>query len=148
MDNAPHFDGPDYIPELDHDRLTGQIKRVKDLMLDGQWRTLAEIESHTGDPPASISAQLRHLRKERFGVWTVEKRRRGDPSDGLFEYRVLPPEEEVPSPRPRKYPKPTLDELQEAYAWLEHAVRQYQAQGSIPDSLKKTMKWLKGQQDG
>ncbi|KKL56177.1 hypothetical protein LCGC14_2247980, partial [marine sediment metagenome] len=36
--------------------------------------TLCEIEDLTGDPPASISAQLRHLRKERFGAHTVERR--------------------------------------------------------------------------
>jgi hypothetical protein len=83
------FDGPDYVPELDQVRLTGQIKRVFDLMRDGRWRTLTEISVRTGDPEASISAQLRHLRKERFGSHVVEKRRRGEGTMGLFEYRLI-----------------------------------------------------------
>ena len=83
------FDGPDYVPDLDRVRLTGQVKRVYALMRDAQWRTLNEISVDTGDPESSVSAQLRHLRKERFGSHTVEKRRRGDRTTGLFEYRLL-----------------------------------------------------------
>ena len=83
------FDGPDYIPEFDKSRLTGQIKRIYDLMIDHQWRTLGEIELITGDPQASISAQLRHLRKPKWGKFTVEKRRRSEETTGLFEYRLL-----------------------------------------------------------
>ena len=83
------FDGPVYDPEYDHARLTGQILRVYDLMADGAWRTLHEIGDITGDPHASISAQLRHLRKEKFGAFTVEKRPRGDRAVGLWEYRLV-----------------------------------------------------------
>ena len=69
-------------------------------MIDHQWRTLREIESATGDAQASVSAQLRHLRKVRFGRYVVEKRPRGDRSLGLFEYRVLdPPEPSSDNPR-------------------------------------------------
>ncbi len=87
--DKPRFNGPDYIPELDDKRLTGQIKRIYTLMSDGSWRTLREIEIATLDPQASISAQLRHLRKERFGGHTVNKRRRGDESKGIYEYQLL-----------------------------------------------------------
>jgi hypothetical protein len=83
------FDGPDYVPAFDQERLTGQILRVFSLMKDGKWRTLGEIQEKTQDPQASISAQLRHLRKSRFGGHTVNKRRRGLPEDGLFEYQVI-----------------------------------------------------------
>lgn len=82
------FDGPCYQPAVDQARLTGQLKRVYDLMADGVWRTLQEIADITHDPHASISAQLRHLRKPRHGSFTIEKRRRGDPSRGLWEYRL------------------------------------------------------------
>lgn len=68
----------------DCDRLCGQIKRVFELMRDGLWRSLAEIELETGDPQASISAQLRNLRKMRFGAHDVRKRRRGE--SGMWEY--------------------------------------------------------------
>jgi hypothetical protein len=88
----PRFDGDDYQPARDDPRLTSQLGRIKTLMLDGRWRTLPEIESETGDPPASISAQLRHLRKKRFGSHTVERRYI---ADGLYEYRLLPPPRET-----------------------------------------------------
>ena len=83
------FNGSDYVAELDDQRLQGQIRRVYDLMKDGKFRTLSEIEAITGDPQASISAQLRHLRKQRFGGFTVNRQRRGDRKDGLFEYQLL-----------------------------------------------------------
>lgn len=86
---AARFDGSDYQPKVDDVRLRGQIKRIYDVMKDGKWRTLAEIEALTGDPPASISAQLRHLRKPRFGGFDVNKRARGLRDNGLFEYQVL-----------------------------------------------------------
>ncbi len=84
-----HFNGPEYKTEGDHKRLSSQHERIKSLMRDGQWRTLSEIETHTGDPASSVSAQLRHLRKERFGSWTVERRSRGQRITGLFEYRIF-----------------------------------------------------------
>jgi len=83
------FDGADYTPTLDKLRLTGQLLRVFNLMRDGAWRTLDSIAAATGDPAASISAQLRHLRKQRFGAHDVQKRRHGKKTSGLFEYRVV-----------------------------------------------------------
>lgn len=88
----PHrFDGSDYDPKVDQPRLAGQHERIRDYMLGhGGWRTLGEIAQATGDHEASVSAQLRHLRKARFGSYLVEKRRRGAVTSGLFEYRVTP----------------------------------------------------------
>jgi hypothetical protein len=86
----PHFNGSDYVPERDYDRLKGQLGRVFNAVRSGEWLTLDEIHRQTGDPHASISAQLRHLRKPRFGGWIVEKRLRGE-SLGLWEYRLLEP---------------------------------------------------------
>jgi hypothetical protein len=83
------FNGPAYEPDLDRARLTGQIRRVFRLMRDGEWRILAEISMDTGDPEASVSAQLRHLRKKRFGEHVVLRQRRGDPRSGLHEYRLI-----------------------------------------------------------
>ena len=89
IDFSKRFNGSDYVPELDNVRLTGQIKRIFNLMKGGKWRTLREIEAETNDPQSSISAQLRHLRKERFGSHIIEKRRRGVQTQGLFEYRLI-----------------------------------------------------------
>lgn len=82
------FDGSDYDPAHDDARLTGQLMRIWNLISDRAWRTLEEISAITHDPPASISAQLRHLRKKRFGGHIVEKRPRGDRDLGLWEYRL------------------------------------------------------------
>ena len=54
-----------------------------------QWMTLAELANLTKFPPASISAQLRHLRKAEYGGWGVEKRRREWETEELvWEYRL------------------------------------------------------------
>lgn len=84
------FNGPCFSTEHDSQRLTNQMGRVFNLMRDGKWRTLDEIAHETGDPHASISAQLRHLRKPRFGAHEVEKRPRGDRGSGLWEYKLSP----------------------------------------------------------
>lgn len=85
MTELARFNGSDYVHERDAARLTGQLERVKELMKDGQWRSLPAIAKATGDPEASISAQLRHLRKDRFGGHFVDKRYQGH---GLYEYRL------------------------------------------------------------
>jgi hypothetical protein len=54
-----------------------------------QWVTLAELSWKTKFPPASISAQLRHLRKAEYGGWVVEKRRREwEREELVWEYRL------------------------------------------------------------
>ncbi len=82
------FNGPEYRPERDNPRLGAQITRIFTLMRDGRWRTLREIADTTGDPESSVSAQLRHLRKPRFGEHTVERRQRGE-NGALYEYRLV-----------------------------------------------------------
>jgi hypothetical protein len=89
MDTKEKFQGSDYKPELDEIRLTGQILRVYDLMKDGRWRSLREIAYKTLDGEASISAQLRNMRKPQFGSHTVLRRRRGMADRGLFEYQLI-----------------------------------------------------------
>lgn len=84
------FDGATYNPQVDQGRLGRQLKAVKDLMLDGQWRTLGEIEEILRFPQASISARLRDLRKFRCGSYAVLRRRRGNIYAGIFEYSVQP----------------------------------------------------------
>ena len=78
--------GSTYVGEFDFDRLNKQQRRVYTVCASGCWLTLGEIQAATGDPEASISARLRDLRNM-FGL-SVERRRRGDPGSGLFEYRV------------------------------------------------------------
>ena len=86
-----------------------QLAAIRELMLRacarGVWRSLGEIAATTEFAEASISAQLRHLRKAHHGAHRVEKRRRGAARAGaairsigdarrgpvIWEYRVLPP---------------------------------------------------------
>jgi hypothetical protein len=85
---APRFNGADIDDERDTPRLTGQLRAILDFMADGQWRTLAGIAAATGAPEASVSAQLRNARKQRFGAHTVEREHVGG---GLYRYRVANP---------------------------------------------------------
>lgn len=84
------FNGPTYQRKFDHERLSGQILLIFEVMKDQHWRTCAEIHYATGDPHPSISAQLRHLCKPRFGGHTLNKRPRGDRYQGLWEYQLIP----------------------------------------------------------
>lgn len=84
-----------------------QLAAIRELMTraaaSGVWLTLAEIAEATEFAEASISAQLRHLRKAQNGGHRVEKRHRRMPSaiarmrkagearrgPVIWEYRVL-----------------------------------------------------------
>lgn len=80
------FDGSDINQPRDSERLTGQMERIMNCLNLGCWWTLNQLTEQTGDPPASISAQLRNLRKERFGSHVIEKRY---VDNGLYEYRLV-----------------------------------------------------------
>lgn len=58
--------------------LRRQKEVIRDVMLSAgecaTWLTLDELAKLTLYPPASISAQLRHLRKPKFGAFKVVKR--------------------------------------------------------------------------
>lgn len=86
--HPPTFDGESFVKDKDEARLTGQCMAIFALMRDERWRTLHEIASAVRAPEASVSAQLRHLRKPRFGAHQVDKRRTA-PESGLYEYRVI-----------------------------------------------------------
>jgi|LauGreDrversion4_2_1035121.scaffolds.fasta_scaffold449537_2 hypothetical protein len=90
----PVFYGDSYDPLFDKERLTGQIKKIYELMRDGKWRTLSEIEEAIHAPQASISAGLRLFRRKEYGSHEVNRRARGDRSRGLFEYQVVLPKKE------------------------------------------------------
>ena len=85
------FNGADYNADRDNARLSGQLRRIWEIVIDGRWYTLKDIAIRTGDPEPSISAQLRHLRKPRFGGYIVE---REYIANGLYKYRVLAKETE------------------------------------------------------
>jgi len=65
-----------------------QLGTIRALMFDAAqrdtWLTLAEIAELTEIGEASVSAQLRHLRKPHHGPHLVEKRRRPTESTDRF----------------------------------------------------------------
>jgi hypothetical protein len=80
-------------------RLRTQREVLRDVMLSanecGAWLTLAELSGMTRYPAASISAQLRHLKKPEFGNYELEKRLRdkadvysGNAHGVVWEYRL------------------------------------------------------------
>jgi hypothetical protein len=71
-----------------------------DVMLSARecetWLTLDELAKLTHYPPASISAQLRHLRKPECGAYVMEKRLRkagrvlrGEDFGAVWEYQLM-----------------------------------------------------------
>src|SRR5215813_3261275 len=72
---------------------------LRDVMLSanecGAWLTLSELAAMTRYPAASISAQLRHLKKPQFGNYELKKRMRdgadvysGNAHGVVWEYRL------------------------------------------------------------
>ena len=76
--------------EYDARRLRSQRDVIRDVMLAAAdcatWLTLAELRALTRFGEASISAQLRHLRKPEHGAYEVVKRHR---DEGLPEHPGL-----------------------------------------------------------
>jgi len=76
--------------EYDARRLRSQRDVIRDVMLAAAdcatWLTLTELRALTRFGEASISAQLRHLRKEEHGGYEVVKRHR---DEGLPEHPGL-----------------------------------------------------------
>lgn len=85
---AGQRDGTTFEPKKDQLRLDGQMKRVFDVMSDGQWRVLKHIADVAKAPEASVSARLRDLRKPKFGGYTIERDNLGN---GLWAYRMVLP---------------------------------------------------------
>jgi hypothetical protein len=81
--------GPAYDAAIDGERIATQMEVIREHMLRRRgWVTLREVALATNNPEASVSAQLRHLRKPRFGGFEVTKRRRD--GAGTWEYRLEP----------------------------------------------------------
>jgi len=87
MTEDPDFFGDDYTPSIDRERLLSGIARVRLFMSDGGWHSLAEISKACKVPEATASADLRALRRERYGGYIIDRRRRV-PTGGTYEYRM------------------------------------------------------------
>ena len=90
--------GSDYNPKLDKKRLETQMDQIKDFMLrrGNAFASLDLISNETDHPHASVSAQLRNLRKLGY---VIEKKRI---LDGLWVYRMTGKKTKVKA-KPKKY---------------------------------------------
>lgn len=81
------FGGVTYEPERDYSRLKSQLARVYMVMLDGKWRTLAQItKASRPGTEASVSARLRDLRKDKYGGHILQAE---CIEGGLWRYRLI-----------------------------------------------------------
>ncbi len=78
-------------------RQRSQRETIRDVMLAasdcGTWLTLGELRALTSYGEASISAQLRHLKKSEYGGYDLLKRHREDamrgaPGEFIWEYQL------------------------------------------------------------
>ena len=79
--------GETFDRERDAKRLNAQAQRIWNCMVDGKWRSLAEIAAVTGDREASISARLRDFRKPCYG-FSRETMESVYVSRGLWRYKL------------------------------------------------------------
>lgn len=77
----------DYLDRDDRPRTFTQLQRVRAVMRDHAWHTLAQLAAKVGASEAGVSARLRDLRKSAHGGHTIERERwRGS----LYRYRMVP----------------------------------------------------------
>lgn len=87
LNKEPDFDGADYQPDRDKQRLTTGQHKVRMYMENAGWKTIMQISEALDMYPPSVSADLRNLRKERFGGRTVDRRY---VRNGVYEYYLVP----------------------------------------------------------
>jgi hypothetical protein len=92
----PDFDGDDYVADRDNARLTNQIDKVRMYSSEnnaGIYRVneclVKQIAADLKQPEPSVSAQIRNLRKDRFGARTVNREYRGN---GCYAFKLEPKE--------------------------------------------------------
>jgi DNA-binding NarL/FixJ family response regulator len=83
-EDLPLFDGAVIDHKVDQKPLEKQLKAIYNLMQDGVYRSLSDIATKLNIGESSVSAQLRNLRKERYGGFEVQKTR----VDRLWLYRL------------------------------------------------------------
>lgn len=72
-------------PATNANRTDTVIGRTFELMRDGQWRTLTDISSETGDDPRRIASRLRDLRMTQYGGYSIDTQQQ---SAYVWKYRL------------------------------------------------------------
>ncbi len=87
LEQQTSFQYSPYVTARDVPRILRGIDRVKNVLADREWHTLAEVSQKSAVPEASASAAMRALRRAEFGSHTIVLRRY-TPYTGQFEYRL------------------------------------------------------------
>jgi hypothetical protein len=88
---APRFESGVDLSASDHIRLGAQIKRVLDVLSDGRWYTVPELQDEIfgrfqiRDPEPSLSAQIRNLKKQKHGGHDIRRIRLGN----VYKFRLV-----------------------------------------------------------
>lgn len=135
--SAANFSGPAYDPKRDQARLGKQHERVAHLMSDGNWRTVKQIAAATRDPENSVQAQLRHLRKPRFGGYIVSKRTN---DGGLWEYNVRRRRFDDPPYQGGRSTKAMGERVEKLETLLEKALKQLESSDLFSLSVAKQIR--------
>lgn len=67
----------DFVNPKDAERtqkLTGDLRRVYAIMQDGKTHLVSDIAKILNLPECSVSAQIRHLRKQKYGGYNVVRK--------------------------------------------------------------------------
>ena len=85
------FDGDDIVQERDKPRLTRRLSLIYNYMKDGCWCDVREVAGYLAangmwSSETSVSANIRNLRKDKFGGYTVE---RVHIAGGYYRYRLV-----------------------------------------------------------
>lgn len=149
--DPPDFDGETYDRDLDHERLTSQLNRVRAVLADGRWHTVSEVARAIGAPDASVpsvTARIRDLRKTKFGGWFVQSRRAREDESGLWLYRMLPqdhPEAQAEQLRTMPPPEPSTIRaaLVDFRAGMQAGLRQGGYRLQNRDAVEHVGLWLR-----
>jgi transcriptional antiterminator len=90
LNDSAEFDGDDYDSDRDKERLTKQRDKIRMYMEGRNYLTVKEVAEVLNYPENSVSAQMRNLRKEKFGGRIVHREYFGN---GLYKFKLMPKEE-------------------------------------------------------
>ncbi len=72
-------------PKFDRVRLGSKLARVRAILLDGKPHTIAEIQAFVGKYDEGVSANVRDLRKAKYGGWDIPSTRKA----GVLSFQLM-----------------------------------------------------------
>ena|SRR3990167_874785 len=91
IDDTDFYPHGDNITEKEKSKMTGARNDVFQIMRDGAWRTIEQIQGMMFEfcPSQSVTIYLRSFREAQYGSYIVKKKKLG--RGRVFQYQVLFP---------------------------------------------------------